>query len=54
MRLKLGKAEIGASGLVLLLCLVIADNMYANHCKRKTVKQYMKAVVELSDQKGDA
>ena len=54
MRLKLGKAEIGASGWILLLGLLVVDNMYANHCKRKSVKQYIEKVVELSDQKGDA
>lgn len=39
MRIKIGKVEANVNGLLVLVGLLVADGMYANHCR---VKQYGK------------
>lgn len=42
MLLKLGKAEINIHGGLIFFGLLVADSMYANHCKLKMVKHTTK------------
>ena len=42
MLLKLGKAEINIHGGLVFLGLLVADSMYANHCRSKIIKHAMK------------
>lgn len=35
MFIKFGKAEFQFSGWLAVLAIIVADNMYANHCKTK-------------------
>lgn len=39
MNIKIGKVEANVNGLLVLVGLLVADGMYANHCR---VKQYTK------------
>lgn len=45
MNIKIGKWETEVSGLLVLAGLLIADGMYANHCR---VKQYTKKIDALT------
>lgn len=47
MNIKIGKFEAEVSGMLLFIGALIADNVYANHCKKKAVDNYMESVVEL-------
>lgn len=47
MNIKLGKFEANVSGIMLFVVATIADNMYANHCRKKAINKYMESVVEL-------
>lgn len=42
MLLKLGKAEINIHGGLIFFGLLVADSMYANHCKLKQTKYLAK------------
>ena len=44
MRIKLKNSELNVSGLLLLAGILILDNVYANHCKKKTVSELVKCV----------
>lgn len=46
MLLKLGKAEINIHGGLIFFGLLVADSMYANHCKLKAFKHNEKTTVE--------
>lgn len=48
MRIKMGNSEVNVSGLLLLAGAIILDNVYANHCKKKTVAKLIKATSEES------
>lgn len=49
MKLKIGKFETEVSGILLFVAAMFADNMYANHCKQKTIEK----LSEVSDPKKD-
>lgn len=46
MLLKLGKAEINIHGGLVFLGLLVADSMYANHCRSKMFKHTVEKAVE--------
>lgn len=46
MRLKLGKYEADFPAWVMLLTLLVADNVYANHCKKGAYKKYLDSKVK--------
>lgn len=53
MKIKVGKFEADVSGVLLLLCALIADNMYANHCKLKGLGKHFDVVEDLEkEEKG--
>ena len=41
MLLKIGKSEIKVDNWLVLVTAIIADNMYVNYCKRKSIKDLM-------------
>lgn len=47
MKIKVGKFEANVSGGLLLLGAIIADNMYSNHCKKKSLKEYFDVMKDL-------
>ena len=51
MKIKVGKFEANVSGGLLLVGALIADNLYANHCKKKAFKTYCDSVVDLEKNK---
>lgn len=46
MRLKLGKYEADFPAWIMLLTLLVADNVYANHCKKGAYKKYLDSKVK--------
>ena len=42
MRIKIGKVEADIPVLLALFGLLVVDNLYANHCKKKTVNRLIK------------
>lgn len=46
MLLKVGKTEINIHGGLVFLGLLVADSMYANHCKLKAFKHSVETTVE--------
>lgn len=46
MKIKMGNSEITVSGLLLLAGAIILDNVYANHCKKKTVAELIRVTEE--------
>lgn len=46
MYIKTGKGEVRVANWMLLFGLLVVDNMFANHCKKKTVGEVVKKAVE--------
>lgn len=42
MRIKLGKVEANIPVFLAIFGLLVVDNLYANHCKKKTVDRLIK------------
>ena len=53
MLLKLGKAEINIHGGLVFLGLLVADSMYANHCKAKMFKHTVEKKSEETEKKAE-
>ena len=49
MRIKMGKVEADIPMLLALFGLLVADNLYANHCKKKTVNRLIKEYGKLDE-----
>lgn len=53
MNIKIGKFEAEVSGMLLFVGALIADNVYANHCKKKAVGKYLDVMKDLEkEEKG--
>ena len=46
MKLKVGSVEVAIPGWALLISLLVADNMYANHCKKKAGEKLLETLGE--------
>lgn len=46
MQIKLGKFSAEIPALLLVIGAVIADNMYVNHCKKKSYEKALDALVQ--------
>lgn len=46
MQIKLGKVSLEVPALALVIGAVIADNMYANHCRKKSYEKAVDAIVQ--------
>ena len=51
MRIKVKDNEVNIPTWLALFALLAVDNMYANHCKNKSFKNYTKAVKDLEVKK---
>ena len=49
MLLKVGKTEINIHGGLVFLGLLVADSMYANHCRSKMFKHTVEKAVETTE-----
>lgn len=49
MRIKMGKVEADIPTALALFGLLVADNLYANHCKKKTVSKLIKESSKLDE-----
>lgn len=49
MLLKVGKAEINIHGGLVFLGLLVADSMYANHCRAKIANHTVEAAVKATE-----
>lgn len=53
MKIKVGKFEANVSGALLFVGAIIADNMYSNHCKKKSLNKYFDVMKDLEkEEKG--
>lgn len=51
MNIKIKNNEVNVPTWLALFALLVADNMYANHCKNKSLKGYVDAVKDLEVKK---
>ena len=49
MRIKMGKVEANFPAFLALFGLLVADNLYANHCKKKTLDKLIKESGKLDE-----
>jgi hypothetical protein len=49
MRIKMGKVEADIPALLALFGLLVADNLYANHCKKKALERLLKESGKLDE-----
>lgn len=47
MRIKVKDNEVNIPTWLAMFALLTVDNMYANHCKKKTLKKYVDTVKDL-------
>lgn len=49
MKIKMGKVEADVPALLALFGLLVADNLYANHCKKKVANRLIKESSKLDE-----
>lgn len=48
MHIKIGKVEANVNGLLVLVGLLVADGMYANHCRVKHYNKKLDAIAKIN------
>lgn len=54
MNIKTSKGEFHVASWMLLFALIVVDNMYANHCKKKSVGELLKRAAESGKLNGES
>lgn len=54
MNIKTSKGEVYVANWLLLFALIVVDNVYANHCKKKSVGEMVKKAVKSGNLDGES